>query len=66
MLLRIEAPHFVAGLEADRRIVTMAAPIVSYMHGWPVRRVLSYCKRKKWTVVNASTRHEARLHRGQA
>ena len=50
MLLRIEAHHFVAGLEADNRIVTRTAPIVGYMRGWSVRRVIIYCRRKRWRL----------------
>lgn len=47
-LIRIVAPHFVAGLEADS-VVRRAAPILSYMLGWNGKRVADYCKLKKWT-----------------
>lgn len=50
MLLRIEAPHFVAGLEVQGRLVWRAAPICHYMVGWRVKKVLAYCQRKQWAV----------------
>lgn len=39
VLVRIEAPHFVAGIVFDRRRVVEAAPIVRYMRGWLAERV---------------------------
>jgi hypothetical protein len=57
-LLRIEAPHFVAGLDATGRLVSRTAPIVGYMTGWPVRRVISYCKRKGWRLQHVLRRSE--------
>lgn len=47
-LIRIVAPHFVAGLEADT-MVRRTAPIISYMTGWTGRQVADYCKQKGWT-----------------
>jgi len=47
-LIRITAPHFVAGIVADS-VVTRAAPILGYMRGWDGRQVADYCKRKGWT-----------------
>jgi len=51
-LVRITAPHFVAGLvwcsKTDR--VTEAAPILKYMHGWSRERVSTYCTRKGWAA----------------
>jgi hypothetical protein len=59
MLLRIEAPHFVAGLETGPgRLVTRPAPIVGYMRGWSVRRVISYCRRKRWRLQHVLRRRE--------
>lgn len=46
-LVRIESPYFVAGIEIGGR----AAPVVGYMRGWPIGKVLDYCRRKNWTVV---------------
>jgi len=46
MLLRIVAPHFVAGVELGHR----AAPIIGYMRTWTLRRIQSYCAMKGWRV----------------
>lgn len=45
--IRIEAEHFVAGLT----IGGACAPIISYMRGWPLWRVLRYCDSKGWIVT---------------
>lgn len=47
-LVRIVAPHFVAGIEASSGRVVNAAPILRYMIGWDARRVADYCARKAW------------------
>lgn len=48
-LIRITAPHFVAGFVADGAVVSReCAPILSYMRGWSGRQVADYCKRKSW------------------
>ena len=46
-LIRIEAPHFVAGVEVEIR----AAPIVRYMASWSLKRIRAYCRRKGWKVI---------------
>lgn len=46
-LVRIVAPHFVAGLETDGT-VQRAAPIIGYMTGWRDDRVRAYVKSKGW------------------
>lgn len=43
-LVRITAPHFCAGLEVGGRF----APILHYMRGWTLGRVLAYAARKGW------------------
>ena len=43
-LVRIVAPHFVAGLEIGGR----CAPIVRYMRTWTVERIVTYCSKKGW------------------
>lgn len=48
-LVRIVAPHFVAGLVADNGRVARTAPILGYMHGWDGARVAAYVKRKGWS-----------------
>lgn len=48
-LVRVVAPHFVAGLIVDRydRVVE-AAPIVRYMRGWDGNKVRAYVQGKGW------------------
>ena len=47
ILVRIVAPHFVAGLETNG-VVRRAAPILHYMVGWPDDRVRAYVKEQAW------------------
>lgn len=49
ILVRIVAPHFVAGLETDGT-VRRAAPIIRYMVGWTDDKVRDYVKKKGWTA----------------
>ena len=44
MLIRIVAPHFVAGIDYPMR----CAPIVKYMKGWSLNRIFDYCRSKGW------------------
>ena len=44
MLIRIVAPHFVAGIIWPTRF----APILKYMRFWTVAGIETYCKRKGW------------------
>lgn len=49
MLIRIVAPHFVAGvevLEFENRV----PPIIAYMRPWFVWDIIDYCHRKRWEV----------------
>lgn len=46
-LVRIVAPHFVAGFETDG-VVRRAAPILAYMVGWTDERARSYIAKKGW------------------
>ena len=59
MLLRISAPHFVAGIECysafgchdyddNPTLIHRTAPILKYMKGWTVHRIQHYCHRKGW------------------
>jgi len=45
-MLRITAPHFVAGIEPHWR----AAPILRYMLAWSSKGIRGYCAKKGWTV----------------
>jgi len=48
--LRIEAPHFVAGIT----IKETAAPILKYMLNWTEEEIRRYCKKKGWTVYDGT------------
>jgi hypothetical protein len=58
LLIRIEAPHFVAGVELEDNKVVRGAPILSYMRGWSRIRVVSYCHSKRWHVHAQEIEHE--------
>ena len=45
-LLRITAPHFVAGIVVGQR----AAPIIAYMRRWDRDKIVAYCSKKAWAV----------------
>ena len=47
-LIRIVAPHFVAGVIHHRGVIVMSAPILRYMIGWDGRRLADYCRAKGW------------------
>ncbi len=49
-MLRIVAPHFVAGIVRGGAV----APIISYMKGWTFRQIMDYCTRKGWKVEKRS------------
>ncbi len=44
-LIRVVAPHFVAGIVRGGR----CAPIIAYMKGWTWPQIRAYCARKGWT-----------------
>jgi hypothetical protein len=46
VLLRIIAPHFVAGIEPG----VIAAPIIFYMLNWTPGQIKAYCAKKRWSV----------------
>ncbi len=51
-LLRITAPHFVAGIEIGGR----CAPILAWMaqRKWNRRQIEAYCRGKGWTCEEVS------------
>lgn len=49
-LIRVIAPHFVAGFETDG-VVIRAAPIMKYMVGWTDEKTRSYILKKGWTAT---------------
>lgn len=51
LILRIEAPHFTAGVIADAlERVRITAPILNYTLGWTAKRLIAYCEQKRWKV----------------
>ncbi len=48
MLVRVVAPHFVAGLVVEDGKVTEAAPILRYTLGWPQQKASRYFRSKGW------------------
>jgi len=47
-MIRIEVPHFVAGVVLRNGRVVRAAPILQYMMGWRQPRITEYCYKKGW------------------
>lgn len=45
-LVRITAPHFVAGMVHRQH----AAPIIAYMLHWPASKIRQYCTSKGWSL----------------
>ena len=51
LMLRIEAPHFVAAAIARDQKIVRAAPIIAYMIGWTLDRADQYAKSKGWKTA---------------
>lgn len=51
MLIQIKSNFFTAGLECKGNKVVRTAPIIKYMKGWDIYKVISYCKIKKYTMT---------------
>ena len=60
-LVRIVAPHFVAGIvldgaigqydyDSDKVLIHRCAPILRYMKGWTTHRIERYCRKKGWEL----------------
>lgn len=60
--IRIEAPHFVAGIDIYDKVghydydnkpvpIHRTAPILNYMKGWTLSRIMRYCKVKGWKFI---------------
>jgi hypothetical protein len=47
-MIRITAPHFVAGIVLHDGRACRSASIVAYMLGWARERVEAYCRTKGW------------------
>jgi hypothetical protein len=65
-LIRVVAPHFVAGFETDG-VVRRTAPIIGYMVGWTDDRARPYIAKKGWraSVVETSSHREDQMHLSQ-
>lgn len=48
-IMRVVAPHFVAGVAVRNGRIARTAPVLSYMKGWNGRRFDEYLKSKGWT-----------------
>ncbi len=48
MLVRVVSHWFVAGLVIEDKKVVRAAPILKYMLGWSLQRVLRKCASEHW------------------
>lgn len=53
-LIRVTAPHFVAGVEFKNGRCVRAAPILKWAKGMTFNELFAKCKEKKWiaTVVS--------------
>jgi hypothetical protein len=64
-LLRIVAPHFVAGVVVDEstRMIITAAPILRWSLGKHAGFLVKYCKKKNWSIevvkFEEGEKHEA-------
>ena len=50
MLIRIEAPHYVAGIIVEDGVCKMAAPILSWSVGKKEEFLLNYFKKKNFDI----------------
>lgn len=58
VLVRVEAPHFCAGLVAKDGICIDAAPILRWTVGKTSKELAAYFARKGWTWQRLSHREE--------
>ena len=49
-LLRIKSSYFVVGVEINEGKVIRCPPIVKYMKGWNIDKVIKYCRNKGWKM----------------
>lgn len=59
LLVRVVAPHFVAGFVVADCVVDHAAPILAFMVGWPSERAREYLARKGWPASIVPARGDA-------
>jgi len=48
--VRVVGPNFIAGAVVREGRVVRAAPILGYVIGWPVERVIALARRRGWTI----------------
>lgn len=61
VVIRIVAPHFVAGVVPHNGRVVNAAPVLGYMTHWTGKQVADYCAKKGWTWERIEQRADAGL-----
>lgn len=49
--LQITTKYMCAGLVVRNQTVISTAPILKYMKGWDVLKVMEYCQKKGWTCI---------------
>ncbi len=47
---QVTSNYFCTGIKIENHVVTKAAPIVGYMHGWTIGKVYNYCEKKDWDI----------------
>lgn len=50
LLVRVSAPHFVAGIVVEDERVVRAAPILRWSIGWHRDALRNYFRKKGWTA----------------
>lgn len=51
-MLCVTAPHFTAAVILDdEQVVALVAPILHYMRGWTLARVLDYAHQRGWSCT---------------
>jgi hypothetical protein len=53
-MLVIDSGYFYAAVVLSGGVVTRSAPILKYMNGWDMRRVIDYAQRKRWRVYHVA------------
>jgi hypothetical protein len=47
MLIRISSSYFTAGYDTESKTIV---PIIKYIKGWSVEKIVSYCRKKNWKI----------------
>jgi hypothetical protein len=47
MFVIVYAPHFVAAYDMQSGNI---APIIKYMKGWTLDKIVTYCEKKGWNI----------------